>query len=149
MLDAMSNGWIATTSFIQLFYNRKNQQDDDLQSIIFIFSFWMMMKEMQSHFYQLETIGLVDKVLSPNSHVEFLWILWWHWVVGYYSTYGQYADDSTFEIVPTWQNKMQAIMYEDSSLPEHLITHRLLIMLRLSIPRGHDNFAGYLDIDLI
>ena len=35
-------------------------------------------------------------------------------VVGNYSTYGQYADDSTFEVIPTWQNKMQAIMYEDS-----------------------------------
>jgi hypothetical protein len=34
--------------------------------------------------------------------------------VGNYSTYGQYADDSTFEVVPAWQNKMQAIMYEDS-----------------------------------
>ena len=35
-------------------------------------------------------------------------------VVGNYSTYGQFADDSTFELIPTWQNKMQAIMYEDS-----------------------------------
>ena len=35
-------------------------------------------------------------------------------VVGNYSTYGQYADDSTFEIIPTWQNKLQAMMYEDS-----------------------------------
>ena len=35
-------------------------------------------------------------------------------VIGNLSTYGQYADDSTFEVVPTWQNKMQAIMYEDS-----------------------------------
>ena len=35
-------------------------------------------------------------------------------VVGKYSTYGQFADDSTFEIIPTWQNKMQAMMYEDS-----------------------------------
>ena len=35
-------------------------------------------------------------------------------VVGNYSTYGQYSDDSTFEVIPTWQNKMQAIMYEDS-----------------------------------
>ena len=35
-------------------------------------------------------------------------------VVGNYSTYGQFADDATFEIVPTWQNKLQAIMYEDS-----------------------------------
>jgi len=35
-------------------------------------------------------------------------------VVGNYSTYGQFSDDSTFEIIPVWQNKMQAIMYEDS-----------------------------------
>tara|TARA_B100001123_G_scaffold28354_1_gene30146 strand:+ start:1044 stop:2342 length:1299 start_codon:yes stop_codon:yes gene_type:complete len=35
-------------------------------------------------------------------------------VVGNYSTYGQFADDATFEIVPTWQNKLQAVMYEDS-----------------------------------
>tara|TARA_R110000824_G_scaffold275245_1_gene463938 strand:+ start:957 stop:2231 length:1275 start_codon:yes stop_codon:yes gene_type:complete len=35
-------------------------------------------------------------------------------VVGNMSTYGQFADDSTFEVVPTWQNKLQAMMYEDS-----------------------------------
>tara|TARA_B100000085_G_C18556493_1_gene517939 strand:+ start:446 stop:1723 length:1278 start_codon:yes stop_codon:yes gene_type:complete len=34
--------------------------------------------------------------------------------VGNASTYGQFADDSTFEVIPTWQNKLQAIMYEDS-----------------------------------
>jgi hypothetical protein len=35
-------------------------------------------------------------------------------VVGNLRTYGQYADDSTFEIVPTWQNKLQAMAYEDA-----------------------------------
>jgi hypothetical protein len=35
-------------------------------------------------------------------------------VVGNLSTYGQYADDSTFEIVPAWQNKLQAMAYEDA-----------------------------------
>ena len=35
-------------------------------------------------------------------------------VVGNMSTYGQYADDSTFEVVPAWQNKLQAMSYEDS-----------------------------------
>lgn len=35
-------------------------------------------------------------------------------VVGNLNTYGQFSDDSTFELIPTWQNKMQAIMYEDS-----------------------------------
>jgi hypothetical protein len=35
-------------------------------------------------------------------------------VVGNMSTYGQFSDDSTFEVIPTWQNKLQAKMYEDS-----------------------------------
>tara|TARA_Y100000593_G_scaffold4019_1_gene7938 strand:- start:75971 stop:77221 length:1251 start_codon:yes stop_codon:yes gene_type:complete len=35
-------------------------------------------------------------------------------VVGNLSTYGQYADDTTFEVVPPWQNKLQAMNYEDS-----------------------------------
>jgi len=35
-------------------------------------------------------------------------------VIGNLSTYGQYADDSTFQIVPVWQNKLQAMAYEDS-----------------------------------
>jgi hypothetical protein len=34
--------------------------------------------------------------------------------VGNMSTYGQFSDDSTFEIIPAWQNKMQAMMYEDN-----------------------------------
>jgi hypothetical protein len=33
--------------------------------------------------------------------------------VGNMSTYGMYADDSTFEIIPAWQNKLQAMSYED------------------------------------
>ena len=35
-------------------------------------------------------------------------------VVGNLSTYGQFADDSTFQLVPAWQNKSQAMAYEDS-----------------------------------
>jgi len=34
-------------------------------------------------------------------------------VIGNMQTYGQFADDSTFEIIPAWQNKMQAMAYED------------------------------------
>ena len=34
-------------------------------------------------------------------------------VVGNLNYYGQYADDTTFEIIPTWQNKLQAMAYED------------------------------------
>lgn len=35
-------------------------------------------------------------------------------VVGNLSTYGQYADDAVFEVVPTWQNKLQAMAFEDN-----------------------------------
>lgn len=34
-------------------------------------------------------------------------------VVGNFHNYGQYADNSTFEVIPAWQNKLQAIAYED------------------------------------
>lgn len=34
--------------------------------------------------------------------------------VGNLSSYGQYADDSTFEVIPVWQNKLQAMAYETS-----------------------------------
>jgi hypothetical protein len=34
-------------------------------------------------------------------------------VVGDFHNYGQYADDSTFQVIPAWHNKLQAISYED------------------------------------
>jgi len=34
-------------------------------------------------------------------------------VVGNLNSYGQYADDSTWQVIPVWQNKLQAIQYED------------------------------------
>ena len=35
-------------------------------------------------------------------------------VVGNLSTYGQFADDSTYQVIPTWQNRLQAMAFEDS-----------------------------------
>ena len=34
--------------------------------------------------------------------------------VGDLASYGQFADDSTFEIIPAWQNKLQAKAFEDA-----------------------------------
>jgi len=34
--------------------------------------------------------------------------------VGDLASYGQFADDSTFEIIPAWQNKLQARAFEDA-----------------------------------
>ena len=35
-------------------------------------------------------------------------------VVGNLHNYGQWSDDSSFELIPTWQNKLQAMAFEDS-----------------------------------
>ncbi len=35
-------------------------------------------------------------------------------VVGNLHNYGQWSDDSTFELIPTWQNKLQAMAFDDS-----------------------------------
>tara|TARA_A100001515_G_scaffold92191_1_gene73569 strand:+ start:426 stop:1724 length:1299 start_codon:yes stop_codon:yes gene_type:complete len=35
-------------------------------------------------------------------------------VVGNLQNYGQYSDDSSFELIPTWQNKLQAMAFDDS-----------------------------------
>jgi len=34
-------------------------------------------------------------------------------VVGDFHNYGQYADDSSFQVIPAWHNKLQAMSYED------------------------------------
>jgi len=34
-------------------------------------------------------------------------------VVGDFHNYGQYADQSTFQVIPAWHNKLQAVSYED------------------------------------
>ena len=35
-------------------------------------------------------------------------------VVGNLHNYGQFSDDSTFQLVPTWHNKAQAMAFEDA-----------------------------------
>ena len=64
-------------------------------------------------------------------------------VVGNMSTYGQFADDSSFEIIPTWQNKMQAIMYEDSlyTRTSHWSYELIDNKLRLYPDPGYWNFS--------
>ena len=65
-------------------------------------------------------------------------------VVGNMTTYGQFSDDSTFELVPTWQNKLQAMMYEDSiftrtsNFSYEIINNKL----RLYPDPGYWDFSG-------
>jgi hypothetical protein len=131
----------------------KNQQDYDLQSIISAASDTGLDDAGNAVPYAGK-VGdsrvIIDKVFyrSPIAMWRFYGYYGGIGVVGNYSTYGQYADDSTFEIVPTWQNKLQAIMYEDSlfTRTSHYSFEIIDNKLRLyPTPRGDDNFAGYLD----
>jgi len=131
----------------------KNKQDYDLQSIISSSSA-SGVDDTGGAVPYAGKIGdsriIIDKVFyrSPIAMWRFYGYYGGMGVVGNYSTYGQYADDSTFEIVPTWQNKLQAIMYEDSlyTRVSHYSYEIFDNKLRLyPTPRGDDNFAGFLD----
>jgi len=131
----------------------KNQQDYNLQTIISSSSASGVNDNDETVPYAGKVTDkrvIIDKVYyrSPVAMWRFYGYYGGIGVVGNYTTYGQYADDSTFEVVPTWQNKLQAIMYEDSlyTRVSHYSYEIFNNNLRLyPTPRGDDNFAGYLD----
>jgi hypothetical protein len=51
---------------------------------------------------------------SPNAMWRFFGYYGGLNTVGNLANYGQYADDSTFQLVPVWQNKAQAMAFEDA-----------------------------------
>ena len=59
---------------------------------------------------------LIKKVYYKTPHA--MWRFFGYYgglnVVGNLSTYGQFSDDSSFQLVPAWQNKMQAQAFEDA-----------------------------------
>jgi hypothetical protein len=132
----------------------KNQQDYDLQTIISSSSA-SGVNDVGGAVDYAGKVGdsriIIDKVYyrSPVA----MWRFYGYYgggmgVVGNYSTYGQYSDDSTFEIIPTWQNKLQAIMYEDSlyTRTSHYSFEIINNRLRLyPTPRGEDGFSSYMN----
>mgnify|MGYP003120959540 CR=1 FL=1 len=94
-----------------------SKQDYDLQDIISTTS----TTDSDSPFYQkLGSTGdkrvTVRKVYykTPNAMWRFYGYYGGLNTVGNLSYYGQYSDDSTFELIPTWQNKSQAMAFEDA-----------------------------------
>jgi hypothetical protein len=59
---------------------------------------------------------LIKKVFYRTPHA--MWRFYGYYgglnTVGNLSNYGQYSDDSTFEVIPAWQNKAQSMAFEDS-----------------------------------
>ncbi len=108
-----------TPQYSASFKPSKNKQDYDLQKIIEDASASGVDDKGGAVDYNGKVDGkrvIITKVFykSPRAMWRFYGYYGGVGVVGNYSTYGQFADDSTFEVIPTWQNKMQAIMYEDS-----------------------------------
>jgi hypothetical protein len=118
-LSAMAGFGGTIPQYSASFKTVQNQQDYDIQSIISSSS----ASGVDSNGKSVPFAGkvkdnrvFITKVFykSPRAMWRFYGYYGGLGVVGNYSTYGQFADDATFEIIPTWQNKMQAIMYEDS-----------------------------------
>jgi len=107
--DAAAGGALALYS--GSFAAVANQQDYDLQGLI---------SSSVSSFDGTDTIGnnriTIKRVYYVTSRAQWRFYAFYGGlnVIGNMSTYGQYADDSTFEVIPTWQNKLQAMNYEDS-----------------------------------
>ena len=91
----------------------EDQQDYDLQSLIYSASL-----DVGSTFY-----NKVDKNKITITRIYYrtphaMWRFYGYYggmnSVGNLSTYGMYEDDSTFEVIPPWQNKLQAMSYENA-----------------------------------
>ena len=110
-----------------------NQQDYDLQAIV------------SSSAYQTASLPYYQQVGNKRVIIRQVYYItprqMWRFygyygglnVVGDFQNYGQYSDDSTFQVIPVWQNKLQAMSYEDhlytrtSHYSYELINNRLRI----------------------
>jgi len=100
------------TEYSASFKLEPNTQQYDLQSIV----------QSSSSLSSSDYFNKINnkKVLIRNVYYKSPKVMWRFFsyygglnVVGNLSTYGQYADDSTYEVIPTWHNRLQAMAYED------------------------------------
>ena len=93
-----------------------NQQDYDLQTIISSSA----VDSDNSTYPYYNKVGdkrvTIRKVYYKTPHA--MWRFYGYYgglnTVGNLHQYGQFADDSSFELVPAWQNKSQAMAFEDN-----------------------------------
>jgi hypothetical protein len=97
-----------SVQFSASFAVTKGTQDYDLQQII-------STSAEYSGSVGNKTI-LVKKVFYKTPHA--MWRFYGYYgglnVVGNLHNYGQFSDDSTFQLIPAWQNKSQALAFEDA-----------------------------------
>ena len=103
----------ATSIYSASFQVTASIQDYDLQDIV-------------EGDYDNASSKFFNKINNKRVHITKVWYktpqAMWRFF-GYYgglntvgdlASYGQFADDSTFEIIPAWQNKLQAMAFEDA-----------------------------------
>lgn len=112
-VEAGTNG--AVTQYLASFSLTEDVQDYDLQGIVTasITDGDLTLDSGDSIDNKKITITKVYYI-APRAQWRFFNYYGGMNVIGNLSSYGQYTDESTFEVVPTWQNKLQAMAYEDS-----------------------------------
>ena len=95
------------------FDTSRNKQDYDLQAIIHSAS----LSSSLDFYNEVDKNKItIRRVYYKTPHA--MWRFYGYYgglnAVGNMSTYGMYADDSTFEVIPPWHNKLQAMTYEDA-----------------------------------
>lgn len=125
-----------------------NQQDYDLQKIISDASESGVDDQGHAVPYSGKVDGkrvVITRVFykTPRAMWRFFGYYGGIGVVGNMSTYGQFSDDSTFEMIPTWQNKLQAVMYEDNihTRTSHYSYELIDNRLRIYPEPGHWDFS--------
>ena len=94
----------------------EDQQDYDLQKIIYSASIDSDNDTLSYYNKVGKNKVIIRRVYYKTPHA--MWRFYGYYgglnTVGNLSTYGMYADDSTFEVIPPWHNKLQAMAYEDA-----------------------------------
>ena len=85
------------------------QQDYDLQTIVSESQSGAAWDGMDNKRIKIRQVYYV----SPRQMWRFYGYYGGLNVVGDFYNYGMYADDTTFNVIPVWQNKLQAMAYED------------------------------------
>jgi len=103
-------GLASSTQYSGSFDVLADKQDYDLQAI------FAAATDVPYEGKILDRKILVKKVFYKTPHA--MWRFYGYYgglnVVGNLHNYGQFSDDSSFQLVPTWQNKSQALAFEDA-----------------------------------
>jgi hypothetical protein len=102
------------TIYSASFSGKPGTQDFDLQQIVSSSA----ATEASSSFYGKVKNKRINVTKVYYKSPQAMWRFYGYYgglnTVGDLSSYGQWSDDSTFQVVPVWQNKAQAMAFEDA-----------------------------------